>query len=132
MNNLLDKLKGNYKNHQTIIVGVDFDNTIYPLDRGREEVCKAVRELLVRLQPFATLCLYTVADEWTLPYKRTIASEMYELNFEYFNESPLSSRYPTKKPYFNVLLDDKAGLPYVYDVLDEFIEWAQTIKTIEI
>lgn len=114
----LQKLIGVHMKHPTIIVGVDFDDTVFPLDERYRGLCKDVRDLLVRLKPFITICLYTVADEQSIKYKVELM-KLWGIEPRYVNESPIKLGNGAK-PYFNVLLDDKAGLVETILLLEEF------------
>jgi len=109
----VDKLLEIYEKHKFIIVGLDFDNTIYPLseDPTIAKRCEEVRKLIALVRPKIQLCLWTVADDWSLKYKITIAEEVYGLEFDAINQSVLyNENDQIRKPYFNLLLDDNAGL----------------------
>ena len=112
-----------YRNHGNIIIGVDFDDTIFPYTHSvnAHVQCLNTRELLQKLQPYATFCLWTVADNESLHYKQFITNIHYKLGFEYFNESPVTFG-GSRKPYFNILLDDKAGLNEAISILQEFLQ----------
>tara|TARA_R110000772_G_scaffold54130_1_gene123558 strand:- start:71023 stop:71421 length:399 start_codon:yes stop_codon:yes gene_type:complete len=115
----LKKLLEAYDKHGHLIIGVDFDNTIYPLDKKREEICHSVRELLKECKEHSKLCLYTVADENSLRYKATIMG-LWGIPPDYINESPIQKWGYCVKPYFNILLDDKAGLTEAFNLLKQF------------
>lgn len=130
---LLEKLKEVYKAHGKIVVGIDFDNTIYPLDDRFYESCLNVQRVLKKIEKYSIFCLWTVADEFTVPYKVTIAKKLYKLNIEYVNESPLDAKdIPTRKSFFNVLIDDKCGLESVLHTLELFEDWVKTIKDMKV
>jgi hypothetical protein len=107
-----------YKEHGKIIIGLDFDNTIFALKNELEGGCEAVREVVIETQDNATICLYTVASDQELKYKAHIARD-YGINISYINESPVKIGNGDK-PYFNILLDDKAGLSEALGILIEF------------
>lgn len=106
--------------HNTIIVGVDFDDTIFPLSNNNYiiERCVKVVELIKSLKDKITICLYTVADNQTITYK-TALMRGWGISPAYVNESPIKLGNGDK-PYFNILLDDKAGLNEVIEILTEF------------
>ena len=120
----LKKLLAAEKKYGKIVVGVDFDDTIFPLDDNQYNVdrCFAVRRLLTGLiaQDRAVLCLWTVAEDWSMMYKKHIITQ-YGLKMDYFNESPIVHGKNIRKPHFNILLDDKAGLNETIKILEEFI-----------
>lgn len=116
----LQKLHDIYKEHNRIIIGVDFDDTIFPLDNKRASICESVRQLLLECKAFSTICLYTIADEQSIKYKVEIM-KLWGIAPAYVNESPVVLG-DGKKPYFNILLDDKAGLIESYQLLKKFNE----------
>lgn len=50
--------------------------------------------------------------------------ELQEFSF-FINTSPIFSR--SRKPYYNILLDDRAGLEESYNILKQVVDYA-TIK----
>jgi len=120
INNEVSELLFTYNKYNKIIVGVDFDDTIFPYNKSKynEDRCKRVREILVKLQDYIILCLFTVADEQSLVYKTEIM-KLYGLDAKYINSSPIENWGKCRKPYFNILLDDKAGLNETINNLEE-------------
>jgi hypothetical protein len=116
--NHLKKLNDVYTKHGTLIIGVDFDDTVFPLDPESTEMCKSVRLLLQECKVFSKICLYTVADAQSLKYKVEIM-KLWGIEPDYVNESPVKLG-DGRKPYFNILLDDKAGLLEAYTLLKQF------------
>ena len=106
--------------HNTIIVGVDFDDTVFPFtDTSYSRTrCNKVVNLVKELKDKITICLYTVADNESLKYKKYIL-ETLGIKAAYINESPIKLGNGDK-PYFNILLDDKAGLNETIEILTEF------------
>lgn len=117
---MLEKLKKVYKTHGKIIIGLDFDNTIFPLQHENVDICDKVKKLIKECQVYSTICLYTVADNKELSYKLEIL-KCWGIRVDYANESPIKLGNGDK-PYFNILLDDKAGLNETYKILNEFNE----------
>lgn len=114
-----DKLLKTYQEHGKIIVGVDFDDTIYPFsDDVNEKDCEFRIKLLKRLKDKIIICLYTCSDETSLRYKISLMKE-WGISPDYVNESPVEIGNGAK-PYFNLLLDDKAGLEEATRRLVEF------------
>lgn len=115
---LVSKTIEAYNKHNTIIVGVDFDDTIFPFNKEAEERCREVRELLLKLkeQYHVTLCLFSVADKQSLVYKSYIM-EQWGLKPQYINESPVKKWGDCTKPYFNIYIDDKSGINEMIGIL---------------
>lgn len=116
-----EKLIGIWRVHGKIVVGVDFDDTVFPFTSSKhvEDRCEIARNLLKELKEHISLCLYTVADEQSMVYKLHIMRE-YGLVPDFVNESPVQPYGKTAKPFFNILLDDKAGLNETLEILTEF------------
>ena len=113
---MLEKLLNVYKQHDTIIIGVDFDDTIFKFSEDANEKDIIIRRKLLKyLKPYITICLYTVSDNDSLRYKIALMKE-WDIEPDYINESPVKIGNGAK-PFFNLLLDDKAGLQETTKVL---------------
>ena len=112
----LQKLHIAYKQHGKIIIGLDFDDTIFPLSSNKTVIdrCRSVVNAIVNYmiktpkERKPIICLYTNSDEQSLVYKKFITENYYRIPVDYVNESPVLTG--NGKPFFNILLDDKAGL----------------------
>lgn len=106
-NNCLDRLKSEYSIHGNLIIGFDFDDTVFAL-HDNISVNSVVKLLQEAKQLGLTLCLWTGVDsEKELKYKKEIC-KLIGIEPDYVNSSPIM--LGTTKPYFNLLLDDRAGL----------------------
>ena len=118
----LVRLKKEYESHGKLVVGFDFDNTIFDVhNNGRNY--SAIITLLQECKKLGfILCLYTaeLREEW-LKWKIDYCKH-FGIEPDYVNESPLLPG--TKKPFFNILLDDRAGLESAYNTLKEVIIYA--------
>lgn len=105
-----------------IILGVDFDDTIFPYTEGDEEIairCEYVIDLVKRAKPWCHICLWTLGDYWSVRYKTEIM-KLNGINPDYVNASPFEVK-DARKPYFNLLLDDNAGINEGIEILEEFL-----------
>lgn len=121
----IKRLKAEYETHGKLVVGFDFDNTIFDV-HNKGVNCSEIIELLQECKKLGfTLCLYTaeLREDW-LQWKVNYCNH-FGINPEYVNESPLLPG--TKKPFFNILLDDRAGLESAYLTLKEVVEYAKRI-----
>lgn len=107
------RLVQNYKDHENLIVAFDFDNTVYDY-AGVGDAYPKIEALLWRLKKLnISLILFTCNEgEKLLEVLDYCKRRGYEPDF--VNVSPLLS---TKKPYYNILLDDRAGLGEAYQTL---------------
>jgi hypothetical protein len=118
----LKKLLEAEKKYGKIVLGVDFDDTIFPLDDNPHNIVRTskVRRLVKAVADRANICLWTVGEDWSMKYKLHIC-ETYEIPINYVNTSPIFHGKDVRKPHFNMLLDDKAGLNETIKTLEDFI-----------
>ena len=125
------RLLWEYNHYGRLIVGVDFDNTITVTENvctnpiiKQDSSCEAVVELLKRCSadPKIVLCLWTISGgsdgHLTLQEKVEYCKSL-GIKLDYINKSPfLEDEFleddSNKKQFFNVLLDDRAGLESAY------------------
>lgn len=100
------KLKAIIREFGGLFIGVDFDDTIRDFDTG--EPIEPVVTVLKELSKLGhRICLYTCREGEDLAYAKRYCKGM-GIVIDYYNWSPL---YPeVRKPLFNILLDDRAGL----------------------
>lgn len=109
------RLISEYEAHGKLVVGFDFDNTIFDV-HNKGINCSEIISLLQECKKLGfTLCLYTAELrgfwlEWKKNYCKHFGIEP-----DYVNESPLLPG--TTKPFFNILLDDRAGLESAFQTL---------------
>lgn len=104
-----------------LIVAFDFDNTIFDTHNNGydlSEVIKLLRECC-KLEGF-TMVLFTVEFEQEKLEKKKKYCEEIGIRVDYINESPILTG--AKKPYYNILLDDRAGLLEAFDNLRFVVE----------
>src|SRR5687768_13600441 len=123
--NTLDRLRREWREHDGLIVAVDFDSTLcpykqYEIDVDSELIRQLVRELA---QYGCTIIIWTAAEEERHPQVKQYLAD-HAISYDYFNEDAPTSRlkYKTRKLYYNVLLDDRAGLYEVYTMLCQLLE----------
>lgn len=119
MNNLrcIKRLYENWVEHNEIIIAFDFDNTVYDF-YNKGYVYKKVIRLLKKCKNLGcTLILITCCDETKYNF---IINECRKAGIEidYINESPPYIPYHSSKIYYNILLDDRAGLRSAYKILN--------------
>lgn len=108
----IDRLKREYLEHQNLIIGFDFDNTIYDYHSDNLEL-RPVIDLLVKCSELGfTMCLITMPDRIIGKVRHT---KGLGINTDYINDSPVMTN--KEKPYLNILLDDRAGLSASYNIL---------------
>lgn len=120
----IDRLKHEYNTHGNLVVGFDFDNTIFDIHNNGGDYSEVIKLLQECKTLGFTLCLYTaeLQEEW-LKWKMDYCKH-FGIEPDYVNESPLLSG--TKKPFFNILLDDRAGLESAYNILRQVVDYANS------
>ena len=116
--NQINRLLNEYNKHKSLVIGVDFDNTLFDF-HNRGDKFPSLIELIKECKELNFIvCLYTGNTN-----SAVISNFEKENNlcFDYINESPVK---PTtaSKPYFNILLDDRAGLDSAYKTLKSVIK----------
>lgn len=102
-----ERLCAEWKTHSSIIIGVDFDDTIYDCHSNGFVFPYTISTIKRAQELGAKLCVWTANRDKEL-VERTW-NEL-GLKYDYYNESPIVFHKNQVKPYFNLLLDDRAGL----------------------
>lgn len=126
--NCVDRLYQQYKEHGCLLIAVDFDDTLYDFfKKGYNyprviNLLKQCEELDFKIILFTSSTLKRIIS-FVLPY----LNEQLNIKVDYINESPVMNE--TKKPYYNLLLDDKAGLGQACEILEKIIKkiWKKKI-----
>lgn len=114
----LKKLYHQYQQFGQVIVGVDFDFTLY--DSSNNYFYKDVLKLTKKLtkSKACKVCLWTANNDIDTILEDCTAVG---LTFDHVNESPLFPDSKARKPHFNVLLDDASGLDETMKLLEAFL-----------
>ena len=123
-----NRLVRDFYKHNNIIIAVDYDNTLFDfMERGYST---SIRSLMWRIAPYFpheksekdsrfTTILFTAREKESLEAAEVWCKEM-RIRIDYVNESPVMTEM--RKPFYNILLDDKAGLGQAYEVLTNFLK----------
>ena len=105
--NCVDRLMKEWDEHGSLFVAFDFDNTVF--DYHRKGFSFPAVEFLLRECKEAGLKLILFTAKETKEELDRCVDYCKERGYEpdFINESPIMN---TKKPYYNILLDDRAGL----------------------
>lgn len=110
-----NKLVDTYIAHGNLIIAYDFDDTIKPFNP--EDSCDVVINLIKRCQK-----LNFTTYLWTCREGSRLESAIGYCNNKglyptYINRMPGVLGADGRKPYYNILLDDKAGLDSAVEIL---------------
>ena len=116
--NCYQRLEDEFKKYGKLIICVDFDDTIYDFHKlGR--TYDNVINLLKRWEPYSEVVILTGNGESQYPI---IEEYMKQIGLKYKGINCDSSiSFGGRKTYANVYVDDRGGLPLVYDMLHRLI-----------
>ena len=108
----IDRLKREYQEHNNLIIGFDFDETIYDFHKTGLDL-QPVIDLLIKCSELGfVMCLNSINDR--IGFKDSYTKQL-GIKVDYINDSPVFK--DMGKPYFNIFLDDRAGLSASYNIL---------------
>lgn len=118
----IDRLKKEYLEHKNLIIGFDFDCTIYDYHKEDLEV-QSVIDLLARCARLKfTMCIHTLMlnkADMSIDDKIDYCIQK-GIYVGYINCSPVLADQNEAigyKPFYSILLDDRAGLASSYNIL---------------
>ena len=123
----LERLKEEYNKHKSLVIGCDWDGTLYDYHKTGESY-EQIRQLLRDLKEIG--CKIVI---WTAFHDFEFIKKYCEENnipFDSINEGGIPLPWESKKPFFSALLDDRAGLPHVYEDLTMIVNLAKLSKTL--
>lgn len=115
-NNCVERLFNEWKKYGSLIVAYDYDNTVYDFyNKGYsyEQVILLLREC--KKMGFH-LTVFTSCNDDRFPEIKKYLEEN-NIPFDGINETPDFIPFKGRKVYFNILLDDRAGLSAAYSHL---------------
>ncbi len=110
----LDRLCKEYKEYKSLVIAVDFDNTLYDF-HGKGEKYDMVIDLLRELKELKCYIIIFTANEDNYFIKSYLHNN--NIPYDAINENPPFFKCDSRKIYYNALLDDRAGLFQVYNEL---------------
>jgi hypothetical protein len=114
----------NYWKHDNIIVACDYDDTLVGFHNKGDRHNRMVQlmQYLSTDKDRFKLILFTAREDEELQEAKDFCEDM-GIEFDYFNESPVTANgKETRKPFYNVLFDDKAGLGQTYEAFLLFLK----------
>lgn len=113
------RLREDYLKHGSLFVAFDYDNTVYDY-HGKGIDYSDIINLLIECNKLGFKLILFSANRG---HKLVSALENIDsmgIEVDYVNENPTMNT--GKKPYFNILLDDRAGLKESYKYLKQLID----------
>ena len=119
----LQKIIRNYDKFDKVVVGVDFDFDFTLVDAVTNETYQDIVEILKRGQLNEVIyCIWTANDNDAYVKSKWLEAD---LEFQYYNESPINPS--SRKPHFNILLDDSAGLREALELFISFLDYLDSL-----
>ena len=103
----IGRLMQEYRLHGTLAIGFDFDNTIYDYHHEGHIYPEVIALLKECSELGLTMCCYTGNTDEKLVREYCTSNG---IKVDFLNESPIKSVSVPHKPFFSILLDDRAGL----------------------
>lgn len=121
-NSAIFRLIKEYEKHKSLIIAVDFDNTIYDTHNQGLNLQPTI-ELIKQVYAlgFEVYC-FTANNDYTL-IRHIWARDLGIQNIK-INESSLDKQFDSRKPFYSLLIDDRAGMSNSLDLLTTMLEYA--------
>lgn len=121
--NCVERLYREYKKHPRLIICADFDDSIYPWSLSKDTDFSRIFQLLRRAKNEHNfyIVLWTASAPERFDMMRKYCAEN-NLIIDSINENPIPLPFGNhKKIYYNLLLDDRAGLFGAVEILEELL-----------
>jgi len=112
--------KNELEKYGKLIIAFDFDYTVHNYREEDNFAYDVVMQLLRDWRPYAHFVVFTASPEERYPYIKNYL-EKNNIPYDKINEDILERNY-TRKIYYNVFLDDRAGLGETVEILTEILE----------
>lgn len=113
-----ERLRKDYLEHGSLFVAFDYDNTVFDYHNQGIEYDKVIDLLRTCKSLGFTLILFTGNEGAQLEVLEKDLKNR-DIPYDLINENPLMK---TRKPYYNILLDDRAGLYEAYKNLKKLTD----------
>jgi len=107
------RLLNDYRTHNSLFVAFDFDDTLFDYHKRGDSFFKLETIIKEAKSLNCKLILFTANEGNKLPVILKYLENMGIIP-DFINENPLMD---TRKPFYNILLDDRAGLREAYETL---------------
>lgn len=130
---LYERLKRDYENHDRIIIAYDLDDTVRPyLTQDCSKVMDTIKRAKKILNPYFIVYTANRDKKFNIEWLNDNYMPWDSINsypdYSYFNK--FKTYAPDGKLYYNLLLDDKAGLDEALLALEKLISYVTMKKSI--
>lgn len=120
LENSYNRLKKEYMEHGKLIIAYDFDSTVFDYHNTGSSY-EMVRELIRKWKNHAYFIVFTSSESDRFDEIRKILDEL-NLLYDSINEDAPFIPFKGRKVYYNILLDDRAGLAQTYGELNRLYD----------
>ena len=123
---LYDRLVAAYRQHKKLIIAYDLDDTVRPYySKNCEQVKALIRRAKFLLNPY--FVVYTANPNTE---KNIAFLESENLPYDAINQNIdiINDRFNSGKIYYNLFLDDKAGLREAYMALNKLCDYIELYR----
>lgn len=124
-NSAFERLWAEYKKHNSLIVAVDFDDTIFDFHKSGATYHRVI-ELVRDLKSIGCYIIIWTGNEDTAFIHRYCQDN--NIPYDSINEQAPFVRDTARKIYANVYIDDRAGLSQVYSDLTRLVNEVKYMK----
>jgi hydroxymethylpyrimidine pyrophosphatase-like HAD family hydrolase len=126
--NCIDRLVKEWTDYREIVLAVDFDDTLFDFHK-KGRTYENIIELIKRCQSIGCYTVIFTAND-DIKHHEFIKGYLTDkgIYVDTINENVPSVPFKTRKVYYNVLLDDRAGLKASYDILLKTVEIMENQK----
>ncbi len=123
MNKYIERLCREWLQYKNIIIAVDYDSTVSPYHTidNPEDIAKCIELLKKAREVGCYIIVHTSCNEDRYEdIQKTFRDN--GITIDSINENPFDLPFGhNRKPYFNILLDDRAGFKEALDILEKSI-----------
>lgn len=111
-----ERLLREYKEHGKLIIAFDFDNTVFDYHGSGLELSRAIRAIKMANRLGHEVFCFTANND------HDFVTQFCDANMGFvpaINKSSLDCLFESRKPFYSLLLDDRAGLGSAVNLLEQ-------------
>lgn len=125
--NVTNRLITEWNTHEKLIIGVDFDNTLYDYNNKGLKFNDVINLLRECRKIGCYIVIFTSSEEDRYDFIKEYLNKK-DIPFDKINEDIEFIQFKGRKIYYNILLDDRAGLNSAYNCLLKATEYKLKTK----
>lgn len=122
----INRLKKEVSDHASLVVGVDFDNTLYDFHNAWLDLEPTIK--IVKAAHEAGIEIFIFTANVDHDFVRSHVKEILDIDNVQINTNSLEGLFDSRKPFYSLLLDDRAGLKSSLWQLAVVLDWINDIN----